>query len=213
MYASWIRKLEVREWGLSEELTRLVLPSPDGTPPTLPLHPRELDWQLSETNLSFLSKFLSPHLTTIVIITGRAFLPETAELLLKLPSEVLPVILSAIKLFPPSPRVVCIRLGMEPETRLTEEFSSFALGWGEELQELATNVLLSTQAIVHLMKLPNLWAWSTEQGPPQVADLIRYGVPDGPFSLFPSLKMLHLRGGVALEWLSLFAATKTRTLP
>jgi len=94
-----------------------------------------------------------------------------------------------------------------------EEFSSFALGWGEELQELATNVVLSTQAIVHLMKLPNLYAWTTEQGPPRVADLIRHGVPDGPFSLFPSLKMLHLRGEVALEWLSLFGAAKARTSP
>ena len=63
------------------------------------------------------------------------------------------------------------------------------------------------------MKLPNLDAWTTEQGPPQVSDLIRHGVPDGVTSLFPSLTTLDLRSRVAFEWLSLFEAAKGRTPP
>ena len=74
-------------------------------------------------------------------------------------------------------------------------------------------MVLSTQAVVHLMKLPNLDIWVTEQGPPQVTDLIRHGVPDGVFSLFPSLKGLNLRGEAALGWLTLFETTKDRTPP
>ena len=90
MYTSWIRRLEVREWMLSDELTRLVLPSQDGSPPTLPLHLRELEWQLEETNPPFLPNFLSPHLTTIIITTNahHTFPPETAELWLEIPDEV-----------------------------------------------------------------------------------------------------------------------------
>ena len=121
---------------------------------------------------------------------------------------------SAIKMFPSSLQSLCIHLGGgPPETPLTEEISTFVLGCRESLREFNTNLVLSTQAIVHLMGLPNLRTWVTQQGPPQVADLIRHGVPDGVASLFPSLELLHLKGVASLEWLSLFAAAKRRTLP
>jgi hypothetical protein len=106
---------------------------------------------------------------------------------------------SAIKMFPSSLQSLSIYLGVEPETRLTEEISTYILGCGESLQEFGTNLVLPTQVIVHLMKLPNLYVWATGQGPPQMADLIRLGVAP----LFPSLEVLDLRGGEALEWLSL----------
>jgi len=209
-----MRRLDVREWGLSKDITRLVLPSSDGTPPVLPFHLQRLDWWLNETNFSFLPNFLSPYLTTIIITTDAPHYPlEEVEQWDKLPDEAMPMMRSVIKLFPPSPQIVCLKLGFGPETRLTEGVSTYILGCGESLRGFTTNVVLSTQAIVHLMKLPNLRRWTTEQGPPQVTDLIHHGVTGGVVSLFPSLWELDLKGGVALEWLSLFEAAKNRNPP
>ena len=120
---------------------------------------------------------------------------------------------SAIKMFPSSLQVLHIQLGVWPETHLTEEISAFILRSGETLRVFSTNSMMSGQAIVHLMKLPNLLDWTTEEGPPQVKDLIRHGVPNGAASLFPSLKVLKLRGEAALEWLSLFKNVDSRTSP
>jgi hypothetical protein len=198
----------MREWGLSEEITRLVLP-------VLPLHLRDLNWWLNETNLTFLPEFLSPHLTNIIITTNTFILPhETVDPWDdELPEEVVPKMRSAITTFPSSLQCLYIRLGGELETRLTEEISAFILGCGESLREFSTNLVLSTRAIVRLMMLPNLRIWATKQGPPQVTDLIRHGVPDGVTSIFPSLTILDLTGKLALEWLSLFEATNNGTPP
>jgi len=193
-----------------------VLPPSDGTLAVLPLHFHELIWWFNETNFSFLQKFLSPYLTAIIISTSPLGdrPTETVEIWRKLPDKAVPAIRSAIKAFPSSAHLICLKLGVGVETRFTEEISAFVLGCGEALQELSTNTVLSTQAIVHLMKLPNLRTWLTWQDPPQVTDLIYHGVPDDTtVSLFPSLWMLDLRGGVALEWLSLFGTAKSRTPP
>ena len=208
-----MRRLDVRAWGLSEEITRLVLPPSNGTPPILPLHLQELDWWLNETNLSFLPKFLSPNLTEITIDTNTATrLAEKVKPWVELPDVVFPMMRSAIRALPSSLRTLHIVLGAGPQAHLTEEISAFILERGETLRGFNSNLMLSTQAIVHLMKLPHLSEWVTEQGPPQVAELIRHGVPDGAVSLFPSLEMLVLRGE-GLEWLSLFEAAKSRTPP
>lgn len=171
----------MREWGLSEETTRLVVPAPDGTPPVLSLHLRELNWWLNETNLAFFPKFLSPHLRKISITTNPILYPqETADRRDKnLPDNVVPKMRSAINAFPSPLQSIYIDLGGVPETRLTEEISAFILKCGESLREFSTNLVLSTPTIVHLMKLPSLRVWVTEQGPPQMADLIRNGLPDG----------------------------------
>jgi len=204
----------VREWTLSREITRLVVSTSARTPPVLSVHLRELSWWLNESNLSFLPKFLSPHLTKIDITTNTFVEPgESVEPWDELPDEAVSKMRSAIKTFPSSLQYLHIHLGYGPETRLTEEISSFILGCGESLREFSTNLVLSTQAIVHLMKLPNLRAWITGLGPPQVTDLIHHGVPDGVTTLFPSLKVLDLNGEAALEWLSLFEAAKKRTSP
>jgi len=210
-----MRRLDVREWGLSEEITRLVLPSSDGIPPALPLYPRELNWWLNETNLSLLPKFISPDLAKVVITTNAfARSGETVEPWGEdLPDEVAPVMRSAIRLLPPSLQVLRLQLGIWLDTRFTEEISAFILGCGETLREFNTNLVMSSQAIVHLMELPNLLDWATEQRPPQVMELIPHGVPDGVTSLFPSLKVLGLRGEAALEWLSLLGDAKSRTPP
>ncbi|KAF9647873.1 hypothetical protein BDM02DRAFT_2493453 [Thelephora ganbajun] len=214
-YASWVRRLNMREWGLSREITRLVVSTSPRTAPALRFHLRELNWWLNESNLTFLPKFLSPHLTKIVITTvtflrpGESVEPWGEEL----PREVVSTMRSAIKTFPSSLQFLHIQLGVGPETRLSEEISTFVLGYGESLQKFSTNLVLSTQAIAHLMKLPNLRVWATEQGPPQVTNLIHHGFPSGATSFFPSLKAIDLRSEAALEWLSLFEAAKKRTPP
>jgi len=213
-YTSWMRRLDMREWGLGEEFTQLVLPPLDGTPPALPLHLRELKWWLNETNFSFLPRFITPDLVDIVITTNTFNGPgETVEPWQDLPNDVTPILRSAIGMFPTSIQRLCIQLGTGRQTQLTDEISAFVSGCGEELQVFSTNVVLSTQAIVHLMKLPNLSAWVTEQGPPQVTDMIRHGVPDGPFSLFPSLETVNMRDGPVLRWLPLFGDSKDRSPP
>lgn len=203
----------MREWGLSEELTRLVLPPSNGSPPVLSLHLRELTWWLSRTNLSFLPKFLTPHLTTIAISTGALSAFGVAESWDKLPDDIVPIICSVIKMFPSSLRALCVKLGVGPETRLTEEVSAYVLECGESLRVFGTNAVLSNQAIAHIMQLPELRNWATEQGPPQVTDLIHHGIPDDVASLFPSLEGLDLREEMALEWLSLFEVAKNRSPP
>ena len=205
----------MREWGLSKEITRLVVSPSARTPPVLHLHLRELNWWLNKTNLSFLPNFLSPHLTKIIITTNTfVHLDETVDPWdEELPDQVVSKMRSAIKMFPSSLQYLYIQLGGGPETRLTEEISTFILGCGELLQEFNTNLVLSTQAIVHLMRLPNLRVWVTKQGPPQVTDLIHHGVPDEVTSLFPSLNVLDLKGEAALEWLSLFEAANNGTPP
>ena len=206
-----MRRLHVREWGISEEFTRLVIPASAGTPPVLQFHLRKLDWWFNETTAPYLHHFLSPHLTKIIIMANVARLSgESVEPLHELPDEVLPIIRSTIKMLPSSLQCLYFDTGSQPETRFTEEISTYILGCGESLQEFCTNVILSTQAIVHFMRLPKLCIWVARQGPPQVTDLIRHGVPDGVTSLFPSLKVLDIRNKVALEWLSLFEAAKNR---
>ena len=53
----------VREWELSEDITRRFVPASSNLHPFLLLTLRELDWQLNETNASFVSTFLSLNLT------------------------------------------------------------------------------------------------------------------------------------------------------
>ena len=211
-----MRRLEVREWGLSEEITQLILPPSDEIPPILPLYLRELDWWLNETNLPFLLKFLSPDLTKININTNAPIGPtETFKPWDEIPDEVFTIIRSAIEMFPSAGlQKLDVILGVGPKTNLTEEISAFILERGEALQDLCTNSVLSTQAIVHLMKLPHFSSWVTEQGPPPVTELVRHGVPDGAASLFPSLRGLTFTSEVAfVGWLSLFEAAKSRTPP
>jgi len=205
----------VREWGLSNEITRLVVPASARTPPVLRLHLQELNWWLNETNVSFLHKFLSPNLTEINITTNTFVRPDETVYPWngELPEDVVPKMRLVIKTLPPSLQSLSIHLGSGLEARLTEEISALISGSGESLQEFSTNLVLSTRAIVHLMKLPNLRIWTIKQGPPQVTDLIHHGVPDGVTSLFPSLNILNIRGEAALEWLSLFEAANNGTLP
>jgi len=213
-YASWMRRIHVREWNFSEDITRLFVPTSNNTHPFLRFTLRELHWWLNETNFLFVSTFLSSHLTKIDISTHFEDPNETVHPWLnKIPTEVVLEMRSVIKMFPSSVQFLGIYLGNGQETRLTEEISAFILGCGESLRQFHSNLVLSTEAVVHLMNLPNLVNWTTEQAPPHVTDLIRHGVPDGAASLFPSLEALDLGSEAALEWLSLLKAAKDRDLP
>lgn len=210
-----MRRVYVREWNFSEGITRFFVPTSSNSHPFLRFTLRELCWWLNETNFSFVSTFLSPHLTKIDINTNLLEKPyETVDPWCeKIPTEVVPTMRSVIKMFPSSVQFLGIYLGNGQETRLTEEISAFILGCGESLRQFHSNLVLSTEAVVHLMNLPNLLNWTTEQGPPHVADLIRHGVPDGTTSLFPSLEVLSLQGEAALEWLSILKTAKDGDLP
>ena len=207
-YTSWIRRFVVREWRFSEEIARLFVSMSARSAPVLRLHLRELNLLLHESNLSLFPKLLSPSLTTIVVTANSNELWGE-----QLYHKMNVTMRSAIMTLPSSLRCLHLQLGSGPQKRFTKEISAFILRCGESFQEFDTNLVLSTQAIVHLMNLPNLRTWVTEQGPPQVTDLINHGVPDGSASLFPSLEALELGGDAAFEWLSLFAALKEHTPP
>lgn len=208
-------RLRVREWDFSEDITRLSVPTSSNVHPFLRFTLRELDRRLNKTNVSFVSGFLSSNLTKIDTKTNvLALSHERADPWLdEIPTEVVLEMRLAIKMFPSSVQFLGIYLGNGGETRLTEEISAFILGCRESLQEFHSNLVLSTEAVVHLMRLPNLRSWTTEQEPPQVTDLIRHGVPDGAIYLFPSLEVLDSIREAAFEWLSLFKAGKNRDLP
>ena len=212
-YASWIRRLTMREWGLSMELTRLFIPASANTTPILPLRLRELEWWLNESNLTYFPIFFSPQLTTIIIFTNPRLLPEEeVEPWDELPHEAVSMIHAMIKAFPSSLQCLSIYVGSSREARFTNEISDFVLRRGESLLEFSTNIVLSTQALFHLMKLPNLRYWTTKEEPAQV-EVFAHGVPDGPISFLPSLKILELIGSRTLEWLSFLEAAKKRTPP
>ena len=61
--ASWMRRLRVRDWEFSEDITRLFVPTSSNPHPLLLLTLRKLDWRLNETNVSFAPTFLSSNLT------------------------------------------------------------------------------------------------------------------------------------------------------
>jgi len=199
-----MHRLDVHERDFSEDVTWLIPTSSDFCPSIhFPL--RELYWSLTKTNLSFLSPFISSNLVKIDIKTKGAWLEEV-------PAEVVQGMCPAIRNFP-SVQFLSIYLGNGREPRLKKEISSFILGRGESLREFHSNLVLSTEALVHLMCLPNLRAWTTKQEPPQTTDLVLHQVPDGATHFFPSLEVLELRSEPTLKWLLTFAAAKNCDLP
>ncbi|KAF9790613.1 hypothetical protein BJ322DRAFT_401547 [Thelephora terrestris] len=220
-YASWIRRLVVSVWGFPEDITSLFAPTSSNAPPFLRFTLRELNWWLNRFNFSFITTFLSSHLTRIDIRTdpfgslSRSVNRSTGTV----PTEVVSVMRSAIKMFPSSLQFLTIYLGIGEESTLTkeigltEEISAFILGCGESLREFHSNLVLSTEAVTHLTNLPNLREWTTKQKPPKVTALAHNGIPGGPASVFPSLKSLQLRGHESLGWLSLFDARENRSTP
>ena len=215
----------VRAWSLPEDITKLFVPTWSNPQPFLCFRLQELTWRLNKLNFSLVTALFSPHLTKIDIKTGppgrlsRSAHRSTG----KVPTEMVATMRSAIRMFPSSLRSLSIYLsvgywetGLIEEIGLTEEVSTFILRCGESLREFHSNLALSPEAVAHLVNLPNLRNWTTEQKPPRVTALIHGGVPDGPTSLLPSLESLQLRGEAALEWLSLFDTTKncypTRTV-
>ena len=215
-----MRRLVVDMWGIPEDITRLFVPtSSDTTEPFLRFGLRELNWRLNRFNISFITAFLSPHLTKIDITTDPAF-HQPSRLVDKstgkTPTDAVPVLRAAIKIFPSSLQFLRICLGIGPgacPTGLTEEISTFILRSGESLREFHSNLVLSPKAVIHLWNLPNLHAWTTEQKPPPITALIHNAVPGGHTSLLPSLRSLQLRDEAALEWLSLFDTTNNRYPP
>ena len=211
----------VRAWSLPEDITNLFAPTWSNPQPFLRFRLRELTWRLNKLNFSLFTTFLSPYLTKIDIKTdpvgrlSRLVHRSTG----RVPTDMVTVTRSAIKMFPSSLRSLSIYLsvgreaGLIEEIGLTEEISAFIIGRGESLREFHSNLALSPEAVAHLVNLPNLRNWTTEQKPPRVTALFHNGIPGSPISLLPSLKSIQLRGDAALEWLPLFNTTKNRGPP
>ena len=210
-YAPWIRRLVVIAWGLPEEITKLFVPTWSNTQPLLHFRLRELSWRLNRPNFSLFTTFLSPHLTKIDIKMDP--FGRSAG---KVPTEVVAVMRMAFRMFPSSLQSLSIYLGIGPEAGLIEEIglthdiSTFILRCGESLRGFHSNLMLSPEGVTHLVNLPHLRDWTTEQKPPRVTALIRNGIPGGPTSLLPSLRSLRLRGEAAPEWFSLFDTDTTK---
>jgi len=109
------------------------------------------------------------------------------------PAEVVPKMRSTVKIYLPSIEFLIVYPGHGRETHLTGEISAFVLGCRESLQESHSSVVLLTGVVVRLMNFLNFHAESTEQGSPQVTDLINHEILDSTTPLFPSLKTLNLR--------------------
>lgn len=107
-------------------------------------------------------------------------------------AEVAPKMRSTVKIYLPSIEFLIVYPGHGRETHLTGEISAFVLGCRESLQESHSSVVLLT-GVVRLMNFLNFRAESTEQGSPQVTDLINHEILGSTTPLFPSLETLNLR--------------------
>jgi len=77
-----------------------------------------------------------------------------------------------------------------------DALSSFFCRCGPSLRSLGTRSPLSDTATLHLMQLPNLSRWKTDQGPPQATSA----------SIPQSLEHFEFDGGGALPWLRFLAS-------
>ena len=91
----------------------------------------------------------------------------------------------------------------ETSTRMESAASAAVLRCGPALEELTVSSFLSDAAVQHIMRLPNLRAWDTMNGPPRTLNL---SLSD----IFPRLDRLSLGEEVSLEWLTFFTTTTRR---
>ena len=99
-----------------------------------------------------------------------------------------------ISLFPPSLEYLVVMGGRTELEPLSNGLSSFVLGCGSSLVQFKIPVPLSNEAILRLIKLPNLKIWATSQGPHK-------GVKSVP----PSLKWFQIGSSEALGWIDILA--------
>lgn len=131
------KRARVGALGGHDHSGRRFAPTSTNPHPFLRLKLRELDLWLDESNVSVVSPFLSSSSTKIDIKSNLLAHPHERvdPRLDDIPDEMVPVMRSAIKMFPSSVQSLTIYLGNGQEARLTEEISAFILGCGESLQE------------------------------------------------------------------------------
>ena len=157
---------------------------------------QELDWEITESNLSYVDLFLSPHLRAYSLVTpwswngcevSRDLLETIASTLHALPASALQILFIDFRSCDADAH----------STYLKESLSSTILRCGISLTELTSLVPLSDAAINHLIQLPHLHTWHIEGPPPNYS----------PSSLprdFPPLTELNLGGGAGRGWVYLF---------
>jgi len=153
-----------------------------------------LCWDFSKFNLPYCDLFLSPHLTKVFIWFP---LPEGE---VEYHSDLLSSGTSIISTLPTSTlQAFTIRIHHRgpPLTLFKDPLSSAVLRCGPSLTRFYSRVLLSDEAMNHLVRLPNLYDLRVE-GPPPNCSI-------SPASLvFSPLIKCTLAPSTAVQWLSLF---------
>ena len=171
----------------ADTLLRLSRGSPDGL-----LFPKLewLHWDLEEAGaaLPFFCLFLSPHLRRITLYTGLPIYHP--------PSGRMAALTQFLSALPTSLESLDVGFGQEDADPVKDALSSFICRCGPFLRSLGTFVPLSDAATLHLMQLPNLSRWETDQGPPQVTLT----------PILQSLEHFDLNGEAALPWLRFLAS-------
>ena len=161
-------------------LSRLSRGSPDGL-----LFPK-LEWlncvlDYADDALSFFRLFLSPHLRRIKFYTYLCDLAAFSQIIPALPSSL---------------ESLDVELDPKDAEHAKDALSSFVCRCGSSLRSLGIRGLLSDAATLHLIQLPNLTRWMTDQGPPQVTST----------PVLRSLEHFHFKGEAILPWLRFLAS-------
>ena len=135
----------------ADTLFRLSRYSPDG-----PLFPKLewLHWDVDGAGpaLPFFGLFLSPHLRRITFHPSSIDAAAFAQVISALPASL---------------EILNVEFDQEDAEPIFDALSSFICRCGSSLASSGVLGLLSDAATLHLMQLPNLSRWTTDQGPPQ----------------------------------------------
>ena len=160
-------------------LSRLSRGSPNGL-----LFPK-LEWLVydpyhGQSALPFFCLFLSPHLRRVNFITGPKDVAALAQVISALPTSL---------------ESLHVELD-EDDVPANDALSSLICRCGPSLRSFGDSGPLSDAATLHLMQLPNLSCWTTDQEPPQVTST----------PVLQSLEHFCFDGHGALPWLRFLAS-------